>query len=100
MLSATSARTPDARLRGTKRLCAETLNHLGYSAAAAADILKDFKRKSNPVDEEDETPQPGGGEDVVLGVDAACEAELLSKLLQRLERKEANPGSGMQVDFA
>ena len=91
-----SANAPNC---GERHKCAEMLlNHLGYSAAAAADVLKDFSKR-NRIRWTRRTRRPSPmAERMWCSVwDAACEAELLSKLLQRLERKEANPGSGQKA---
>ena len=56
--------------------------------------MKNFK-KNQPDEDEEEGDDDSAFDDGILGVDAACEAELLSKLLNKLELKEQEaPPSG------
>lgn len=71
----------------TKRFCCETLlRHLEYSKEKTESILKNFKK--NQPDEDEEEGDDDTAFDGILGVDAACEAALLSRLLNKLELKE------------
>ncbi|CAE7259849.1 unnamed protein product [Symbiodinium sp. CCMP2592] len=85
-----------------KATCEHLLKHMGYDEGKAASILATFKQTTKATEEmenDDDIDDPGGNS-AVLGMDTVCEAELLSKLLSRMEKKETDATAAPQNDKA
>ena len=70
--------------------CAQKLlQHLKYPKEQADEILQTFKKQAKRKDMGENADEDCGEDDGEIGVDTMCEARLLSRVLQKMERAEA-----------